>query len=186
MNHSNILWLVMVNGYNGNPYLVTITTNGYVSIENGGLPNLTVSSGICFDSANNLYYSGGNRIYRYNPNSTSVQVIAGSGIYGNYDGQGPNFSAFNNPTALACDQAGNIYVWDSGNYTVRKIDAMQNVTTITGSGYYYYPVDGVGTNATFNSVASMFSDNGGNIFLSAAVVFAKWMRKPRGDIGGKL
>ena len=167
MNHSNTLWLVMVNGYGGNPYLLTISTNGYVSIENGGLTNLTTYSGICFDSANNLYYSGGNRIYRYNPHSGLVQVIAGSGISGNYDGQGPNFSAFNNPTALACDQADNIYVWDSGNYTVRKIDPLQNVTTIAGNGSYYYNsiTDGVGTNATFNGVASIFPDNSGNVYF---------------------
>lgn len=166
MNHSNTLWLVLANGYNGDPYLLTISTGGYVSIENGGLTNLTLNSGICFDSANNLYYTGGNRIYRYNPNSRSVQVVAGSGIVGNYDGQGPSFSAFNNPTALTCDQADNIYVWDGGNYTVRKIDPSQNVTTVTGNGYYYSPVkDGVGTNATFNAVASMFSDNAGNIYF---------------------
>jgi hypothetical protein len=167
MNHSNTLWLVMVNEYGGNPYLLSISTNGYVSIENGGLTNLTVTSGICFDSANNLYYSGGNRIYRYNSHSGSVQVFAGSGIYGNYDGPGAFFSAFNNPTALACDQADNLYVWDGGNYTVRRIDPSHNVTTVSGNGNSYYdsPADGVGTNATFNAVASMFSDNAGNIYF---------------------
>jgi hypothetical protein len=130
------------------------------------LTNLVTTSGICFDSANNLYYSGGNRIYRYNPSNGSVQVIAGSGIFGNYDGPGPFFSAFSNPTALACDQADNLYIWDGGNATVRRIDQSQNVTTIAGNGYYYYPIaDGVGTNATFNGVMSMFSDNTGNIYF---------------------
>jgi hypothetical protein len=167
VDHANTLWLVMVDGYyGGNPYLLTIGTNGYVSIENGGLTNLGTASGICFDSANNLYYSGGNRIYRYNPNNGSVQAIAGSGIFGNYDGQGPLFSAFNNPTALACDQANNIYVWDSGNATIRRIDQAQNVTTIAGNGNYYYSsIDGVGTNAAFSGISSMFSANTGNIYF---------------------
>jgi hypothetical protein len=166
IDHANTLWLVLVNGYGGVPYLLTIGTNGYVSIENGGLTNLGTASGLCFDSANNLYYSGGNRIYRYNPNNGSMQAIAGSGIYGNYDGQGTLFSAFNNPTALACDQADNLYVWDSGNGTIRRIDQSQTVTTIAGNGYSYYsPVDGMGTNATFSGISSMFSDNAGNIYF---------------------
>jgi hypothetical protein len=165
INHANTIWMVMANGYNGNPYLLTIGTNGYVSIVNGGLVNLGTSSGLCFDSVNNLYYSGGNRIYRYNPNTGMVQAIAGSGISGNYDGQGTLFSAFNNPTALTCDQADNLYIWDSGNATVRRIDQFQNVTTISGSGYYYSSKDGVGTNAAFSGVMSMFPDNAGNIYF---------------------
>jgi hypothetical protein len=166
MDHANTIWMVIANGYNGNPYLLTIGTNGYVSIVNGGLINLGTASGLCFDSVNNLYYSGGNRIYRYNPNNGSVQAIAGSGISGNYDGQGTLFSAFNNPTVLACDQADNLYVWDSGNATVRRIDQFQNVTTIAGNANYYYSNgDGVGTNTTFNGVMSMFPDNAGNIYF---------------------
>jgi hypothetical protein len=166
IDHANTLWLVLVNGYGSFPYLLTIGTNSYVSIENGGLTNLGNSSGICFDSANNLYYSGGNRIYRYHPNNGSVEAIAGNGTPGNFDGQGPIFSQLNNPTALACDQADNIYVWDSGNATIRRIDQDQNITTIAGNGNYYYSsTDGMGTNASFNGISSMFSDNAGNIYF---------------------
>ena len=125
MDHADILWLVMVSGYNGLAYLVTIDTNGYVSQVNGGLANLGGSSGICFDSADILYYSGGNKIYRYNPVSGVANAVAGSGISGYYDGQGTLFSAFNNPTVLTCDQANTIYVWDSGNNVIRRIDQNQ-------------------------------------------------------------
>ena len=37
-------------------------------------------------------------------------------------------------SSLAADAAGNIYVWDSGNYIIRRIDQSQNVTTIGGNG----------------------------------------------------
>jgi hypothetical protein len=168
IDHANTLWLMLLGGYGSVPYLVTIGTNAYVSIENGGLTDLGTSSGLCFDSANNLYYSGGNRIYRYNPSTGSVQAIAGNGNPGNFDGQGPVFSQFNNPTALACDQADNLYVWDSGNSTIRRIDPALNVTTVAGRGtYYYYPIaDGVGTNAVLGGISSMFSDNAGNLYLA--------------------
>jgi hypothetical protein len=166
MDHANTLWLVLASGYN-NSYLVTIGTNGFVSIANGGLTNLSATSGLCFDSANNLYYSGGNRIYRYSSATGASQAFAGSGIAGNFDGQGVLFSAFNNPGALACDQADNIYVSDTGNVTIRRIDQNQNVTTVAGNGYSYYQTsDGVGTNATFSGgVAAMFADNLGNIYF---------------------
>ena len=167
IDHANTLWLVMVSGYSGLPYLVTIGTNGYVSVANGGLTNLNTYSGICFDSANNLYYSGVNRIYRYSPGTGVAQAFAGSGISGYYDGQGTLFSAFSNPTALACDQADNIYVWDSGNGLIRRIDQNQNVTTLAGNPFNYYSsTDGVGTNAAFSGfIGSMFSDNQGNLYL---------------------
>ena len=167
MDHANTIWLVMGNAYGGVCYFVTIDTNGYVSLENGGLTNLSTSSGICFDSADNLYYSGGNRIYRYNPHDGSVQPIAGTGTAGNFDGQGLLYSQFNAPAALACDQADNLYVWDSGNGTIRRVDPAANVTTIAGrSAYYYSSIDGVGTNAGFGSVYSMFSDHAGNLYFA--------------------
>ncbi len=170
IDHADKLWLVLANNYGGNSYLLSIGTNGYVTIENGGLTNLSASSGICFDSANNLYYSGGNRIYRYNPNSGTVQPFAGNGVAGNFDGQGTIFTAFANPAALACDQADNIYVWDSGNATIRRIDPNQNVTTLAGSPNSYSMTDGVGTNATFyfyyyNGNAAMFADHAGNLYF---------------------
>jgi hypothetical protein len=167
IDHNNLIWLIMgTSYYNGVNYLLTIDTNGYTSIVNGGLTNLTSSSGICFDAANNLYYSGGNRIYRYNPGTGTVTPFAGSGIQGYFDGQGIFLTAFSNPTALACDQADNIYVWDSSNSRIRRVDQQQNVTTVAGNGSYYYPMtDGIGTNATFNTINSMSFDHAGNLYL---------------------
>jgi hypothetical protein len=167
IDNANQLWLVMANSYyGGNNYLLNIDTNGYVSIVNGGLTNLNSSSGICFDSANNLYYSGGNYIYRYNPGTGNAQTFAGSGISGYFDGQGTLLTAFSSPMALACDQANNIYVWDSGNERIRRVDPQQNVTTIAGNGYYYYGMtDGIGTNAAFSVINSMSFDHAGNLYM---------------------
>ncbi len=171
MDGSNTIWFIV--RYGSYYYFLNIGTNGYVSIENGGLTNLNTSSGICFDSANNLYYSGGNIIYRYNPSTGVSQPFAGNGTSGYLDGNGTVFPEFSNPTALACDEANNIYVWDSGNYRIRRIDQSHNITTIAGTGFSYsYPAsDGVGTNATFGGgyspgISQMFSDNVGNIYFA--------------------
>lgn len=164
------LWFVMgdYSSYSSTTdyFLMTVDTNGNVSIENGGLTNLTTSSGVCFDSAHNLYYSGGNRIHRYNPSSKTSQPFAGNGVAAYLDGQGTVFTAFSSPGALACDQADNVYVWDSSNGRIRMVDKNQNVTTLAGrEGGYYSMTDGVGTNATFNSIASLFTDQAGNLYL---------------------
>jgi hypothetical protein len=128
IDHSNTIWTPA--NFQGDTYLLSIQTNNYVSVENGNLAGMTTSSGLCFDSKNNLYYSGGNKIYIYNSLSGVAQVFAGSGVGGHQDGNGI-FTEFNSPTALVCDQADNIYVQESG--FIRKIDQAQNVTTVTNS-----------------------------------------------------
>lgn len=166
MDRTNQIWLVVSSSYfYGMTYLLTVTTNGLVQFVNGGFTNLSTSSGICFDSANNFYYSGGNRIYRFNPNNNSLQAFAGSGISAYFDGQGTFLTAFNGPTALACDAGDNILVWDSYNGRIRRVDQLQNVTTMTGNGNNYSPADGVGTNASLANVNSMFFDDTGNLIL---------------------
>ncbi len=58
-----------------------------------------------------------------------MQVYAGTGTAGMSDGPGAA-AQFNGPTALALDAQGNLYVADTGNRAVRKIDAQQVVTTL--------------------------------------------------------
>lgn len=171
IDHANTIWIVAGQSGNANfTYLLSVEANSYASIQNGGngepgLADFRISSGICFDSANNLYYSGGNRIYRYNPTTGSVQPFAGNGSPGNLDGQGTVFTEFNSPRQLAADSADNIYVWDSGNHLIRRIDQSQNVTTIAGNGSASNQ-DGQGTGAAFNSVSAMSVDNYGNVFFA--------------------
>ena len=169
IDHSNTLWLVYNNG-NG---LVRITPDGYATFTN--LSEISPQSGLCVDSGNNIYFStySGNQIYCWRTNGV-VQLFAGSGNGGAIDGNGI-FTSFNNPMALACDEANNIYVWDSGNYLIRRIDQNQNVTTITGAGVNFASsgIDGVGTNATFNVISSMFSGNAGNVYFVCGTCIRK-------------
>lgn len=93
-------------------------------------------------------------------------MFAGSGNGGYVDGNG-NFTAFSSPAALACDEADNIYVWDSGNYLIRRIDQNQNVTTFAGRyKRISLNMDGTGTNAAFGYIYQMCSDNMGNLYLA--------------------
>jgi len=169
MDRSNTIWLF------AGGLLLNVSTNSYVTIQNGGsgLTNLTANSGFCFDSSNNLYYSGGNRVYRYNPNAGISQPFAGNGTAGYVDGTGTVFPEFYGPGALACDEANNIYVWDSVNYRIRRIDQSQNISTISGRGIYISVVDGVGTNAGFYGIYQMLSDNLGNVYFLCGAYIRK-------------
>jgi hypothetical protein len=74
---------------------------------------------------------------------------------------------------LAADTANNIYVWDSGNYLIRRIDQSQNVTTLAGKYKTNSSVDGVGTNAAFNSVYQICVDGSGNLILACGSCIRK-------------
>lgn len=115
IDHSNTLWISTVNGF-----LVRVGTDAYVSATL--LSGTAVPWGVCADSQNNIYISDsqGNKIWRYRTNSV-LEVFAGSGNSGATDGNGI-FTSFNTPTALAADAADNIYVWDSGNHKIRRIN----------------------------------------------------------------
>ncbi len=82
------------------------------------------------------------------------------------------YASFSAPAALAADEAGNIYVWDSGNHKIRRIDQSQNVTTVAGNGNNAN-VDGVGLNTSFSGISSMFGDNQGNIYMACGTCIRK-------------
>jgi len=152
-----------------NVWLYKITAGAVITYTN---VNLTYTiMGACADSFGNIYISSANKIYRYASN-TVLSVFAGSGNSGNADGNGI-FTSFYNPTALAADSANNIYVWDSGNHLIRRIDQSQNVTTLAGKLYNSSSADGIGTNATFNSVSQMCVDSSGNLILACGGAIRK-------------
>jgi sugar lactone lactonase YvrE len=103
--------------------------------------------GMTIDSANNLYVAdtGNHRIRKITPGGL-VTTIAGS-TQGSADGQG-TAAQFNQPEGITIDSAGNLYVADTYNHRIRKIDTAGNVTTIAGSTRGY--ANGQGIAAQFN------------------------------------
>jgi len=122
------------------------------------------TSGICGDSKGNIYYSDAvsNKIYRLDKDS-KISVFAGSGNPAYGDGYWI-FSGFNHPQALACDPSDNIYVWDAGNYLIRKIDPSSNVTTFSGTYQKSTPSDGT-SDVGIQSVSQMTLNDNGDLLL---------------------
>ncbi len=83
----------------------------------------------------------------YDTNNEVVQTFAGSGFSGYVDGVG-QLTMFNNPNAIVADTHSNLFVWDSGNYRIRKIAPDGTVTTFAGGGSN---MPGTGTNANLTT-----------------------------------
>lgn len=84
-------------------------------------------SGIALDWAGNLYISeiGNNRVRKVTPDGV-ISTVAGSGKPGFSGDGGPATSAqLDGPTAIAVDSMGNLYILDSGNYRIRKVETTQ-------------------------------------------------------------
>ena len=77
---------------------------------------------------------GGNHLIRkVNPGPNGrVTALAGTGQPGSGDGE-HHVAAFNNPQGVALDDRGNLWIADTGNHTIRKIELGSGlVTTIAG------------------------------------------------------
>lgn len=96
----------------------------------------------------------------------TVTTYAGTpGAYGIDDGSGFN-ARFYAPSGVAVDGAGNVYVADSGNSTIRKIAPGGIVTTLAGTGRTRGSTDGTGTNARFDQPFGIAVDPNGTLYVS--------------------
>jgi sugar lactone lactonase YvrE len=97
----------------------------------------------------------------------SLTVLAGQiGSSGSADGTGVA-AQFNAPAGIVSDGAGNLYVVDSGNGTVRKIViATGDVTTLAGMPGLSAGADGIGTAASFDQPWGIASDGAGNLYVA--------------------
>ena len=137
--------------------------------------------GIAVDGAGNLYIADlyNNRIRRVDP-SGAITTVAGSGSansigQGGFSGDGgPAVSAMLNlPNAVAVDAAGNLYIADSSNYRIRKVDKNTGViTTVVGNGNVPQNKQtandgGVATKVPIEQPSSVTLDTAGNIYFSS-------------------
>jgi alpha-tubulin suppressor-like RCC1 family protein/sugar lactone lactonase YvrE len=91
-------------------------------------------------------------------------TLAGSGNAGATDATG-SAAEFNAPRSAALDSAGNLYVADMGNHTIRKITPAGVVTTFAGSGVAG-STDDTGTAASFNTPRGVAVDSAGTVYVS--------------------
>jgi hypothetical protein len=123
---------------------------------------------LAVDTAGNIYVADGkgNAIRKVTPGG-SVTTLAGSGTAGSLDGSGTG-AEFDDPTGIAVDSSGNVYVADFGNDTVRMVTPAGTVTTLAGYAQLSGGSDGTGQNARFNGPAGVGVDSSGNVYVADA------------------
>ncbi len=128
---------------------------------------------IAVDTAGNLFVVELNNctVRKLTPDGTNwvVTTLAGmAGVVGSADGTG-SAARFYAPQGVGVDTAGNIFVADSSNNTLRKATLVGTnwiVTTPAGKAGYAGSADGTNSTARFNSPGGMAIDRAGNIFIS--------------------
>jgi hypothetical protein len=135
--------------------------------------------GVAVDTQGNVYVADtvNNAIREITPDGT-VSTLAGNPFLTNSTGfqlggylDGPaSVALFNDPTGVAVDSAGNVYVADEGNNVVRKLylppgGTNWQVATLAGNPGFGYK-DGTGTNAQFYGLAEVAVDGAGNVYVA--------------------
>lgn len=129
----------------------TVAGNGEWIYQRDGIPAtdapIFLPSGLAVDAAGDLYLcdTNNNRIRRVDAVTGNISTVAGNGSPGSAGDNGPATSAeLNSPSGLAIDGAGDLYIADTGNNVVRRVDAVSGViTTFAGQpGTAGYSGDG--------------------------------------------
>lgn len=127
--------------------------------------------GVAVDSTGNVYVtdSNNNTIRKIAPSGTvavEVSTLAGTaGTTGSADGTGAAAS-FYQPSGIAVDTSGNIYVADTLNGTIRKITPGGVVTTLAGTPGTVGSSDGTGAAASFDRPNGLAVDSLGNVYVA--------------------
>ena len=133
----------------------------------GAAARFNLPTGVAINSADVLYVADfGSHTLRKVTAAGVVSTFAGTaGTSGSVDGTG-TAARFNKPSGLALDTAGNLYVADTGNSTVRKVSPAGVVTTLAGLSAIAGLKDGTGALAWFNEPEGVTSDTAGNLYVA--------------------
>ncbi len=176
-------WNLRIRKIDAKGVITTVAGNGHVSRLQDGIPVGSYSgdgglateaalgnpSGITLDSKGNLYISDtfNHRIRKLSPNGI-ITTVAGTGKAG-FDGDGGTATKARLffPYDVKADAKGNLYIADTQNERIRKIDAKGIITTIAGTGQPGFDGDGdPALKAKLNIPISLDVDSKGNLYIA--------------------
>jgi uncharacterized protein (TIGR03437 family) len=153
--------------------ITTVAGNGTDVYSGDGGPatsaELSLPQGVAVDAAGNLFIADTRnlRIRKVSAAGT-ITTVAGNGSYGSSGDGGPATSAtLNLPQGIAVDGAGNLFIADTVNNRIRKVNAAGTITTVAGNGSYGYAGDGsAATSAELGGPEGAAVDSTGNLLIA--------------------
>lgn len=139
--------------------------------QTASLTQFNLPTALALDGGGNWLVAdqGNNRLRRVAHTTQMVTTVAGTGTQGfNGDSVAATVAQLNVPSGVAVDPAGHIFIADSFNHRVRRVDAVTGViTTVAGTGVAGSAGDGaIATAAQLNFPLDVAVDESGNILVA--------------------
>jgi len=134
----------------------------------GSAATFNSPGGMAIDANGTIYIadSGNNTIRKITTGAVVTTIAGTAGVKGSADGTGASASFFE-PGGLALDSAGNLFIADTGNNTIRKLTPTGVVTTFAGTARdEQICQDGTGAGASFAAPAFLAFDTNGNLLVT--------------------
>ena len=133
----------------------------------GGDATFRGPSSVAVDKEGSVYVADQvNDAIRKVTSAGEVTTLAGlAGYAGSTDGSG-TLARFAGPAGVAVDAAGNLYVADFGNGTIRKVTSAGVVTTLAGLAGNEGSADGTGSAASFQGPSGVALDSATNLYVA--------------------
>lgn len=164
---NNRIRMVLIGGT-----ITTVAGNGAPGFSgDAGLAtnaSLSYPDGVFLDGLGNLFIADtGNNVIRKVDANGFITTVAGNGRQG-YSGNGSTATnaTLSFPEAVVLDRTGNLFIADSGNNVIRRVDTNGIITTVVGNGVGAYSGDGnYATNASLNYPYGLAWDTSGNLAI---------------------
>ncbi len=155
-----------VGGYNGDGELATAAT-------------LNRPYAVALDAAGDVLIAdtGNSRIREINATALTISTVAGTGVAGATGDNGPATAAeLDAPTGIALDPAGDLYIGDTQNSRIRKVNAASgyiNTLAVSG-GEYLLDTDSIANTIAVNGPQGLLVDANGNVFFANTLDMQVW------------
>jgi uncharacterized protein (TIGR03437 family) len=154
--------------------IATLAGNGVAQYSGDGgaatSASLNVPYGVAVDASGNVFIADFlNHVVRKVTSGGTISTVAGTNSFGFSGDGGVGTSAqLNRPFGLAVDSAGNLFIADSNNYCIRKLDTNGNISTVAGlaTSNGYSGDGGSATKAKMSAPYGVAVDKAGNIYIA--------------------